>query len=273
MNSSTARFSALLLSLGFTLLSQLPVVTAEHSCAGPEHPAALQSVGTVSETSTVYDANDGLWKRWSMETIGGTRVVVLSTSHDGLVWNKSAAPCFAPAKSSAAWDSSSIASPVVILNESAVQDRRYMMWYSGASEGTAGSSALAPTAIGLAFSSDGRHFTRLPANESPAGEEGLILSARAAFPASAGVTQGCVGEPRISIYDGKYTMSFFRVATNDKGEVLAAGLGSATSTDGIKWTLQTGSPVTVELVGKTTTTPALVHRLRQLVDAYSECPM
>jgi hypothetical protein len=273
VSSSYARVSALLLSLGLTFLSQLPVITAEHHDLAGEHPAAIQSVGTTSETSTIYDADEHLWKRWSMESGEAGRVVSLCTSTDGALWNEAAQPCFTPASGTVAWDHSSIASPIVIQNEHAAPERRYMMWYSGACDSTAGSGASATTSIGLAFSADGRTFTRLPASESPCGVEGLVFSGDSAFEGNRAIVQGSVGEPRITLIEGKYTMSFFRVGSNLSGIVEAAGLAHATSEDGIKWTMQTGEPVTVELVGKTTRTPALVHRLRQLVDAYSECPM
>jgi hypothetical protein len=273
VSSSNACVPALLLSLGLTFFSQLPVVTAERPDGGAEHPPAIQSLGTTSETSTIYDANEKLWKRWSMENADGGRIVSLSTSVNGAIWNAVDKPCFTPSASADAWDRSTVASPIVVLNENAAPERRYMMWYSGAADSTAGSGTLAKTSIGLAFSVDGRTFTRISAGESPCGVEGLVLSGDAAFGANPAVVQGSVGEPRVMLTEGRYTMSFFRVGTDAAGIVEAAGLGSATSSDGIKWVLQTGEPVTVELVGKTTRTPALVHRLRQLVDAYSECPM
>jgi hypothetical protein len=236
-------------------------------------------MGTTSETSTIYDAEEKIWKRWSLESnaVTGRRELYLQTSANGNEWQRIEQPVFqANAADSASWDHSAIASPVVLLNPDGDQARRFMLWYSGSNSErpvTDTASGAPSTSLGLAFSADGKNFFRLPADESPYLKEGLVLTADRAFPRAMGIAGGSLGEPKVSLSDGMYTLSFYRVGTDQEGTVKVAGLGAAISADGVNWTLDASPPVTVEIVGKTTTTPALVQRLRQLVDAYSECPM
>jgi len=75
-----------------------------------------------------------------------------------------------------------------------------MLWYSGAnSQVKAETQGFAWYQIGLAFSADGKHFTRLPASESPysgqnlglgTGSDGLTFFWKDALPGVAGATDG-----------------------------------------------------------------------------------
>lgn len=252
MDSTNARCAALLLSLALTLLSQKPVITAERVQDSATHLPALSAVGTTSETSTIYDASENLWKRWSMKGVGARRVLTMATSVDGNVWKDAEGECFAPCATESSWDSGSISAPTVVFNPNATDDsKRFLLSYAGA--GTASGVGMPATAIGVAYSSDGRHFDRA----------GMVL----------GGSGMSYGEPRLALVDGQFQLSFFCVKTDAKGIVEQAGLGTACSADGIKWDVRNDSPVTVEVVGKTTSTANLVQRLRQLVDAYSECPL
>jgi hypothetical protein len=244
-----------LLSLALTVIAQKPVITAENATAAGAHPPVLVAVGTTSETSTVYDANEKVWKRWTMRDVDGRRVLVMATSADGVAWDAGAGAgnvCFAPSDVQGAWDSGAISAPTVLLNPSADDDlHRFVLTYAGSS--TDGGGAMPATEIGIAYSADGRSFKRA----------GVVLGGE-------GMSYG---EPRLMLADGEFELSYFRVKTGAGGIVEQAGLGTAVSTDGVKWDVRNDSPVTVEVVGKTPPTAKLVQRLRQLVDAYSESPL
>jgi hypothetical protein len=134
-----------------------------------------------------------------------------------------------------------------------------MLVYSGAQKKkpvyTAGLSGAASDIvwyqIGLAFSADGKSFTRLPASESPyAGQsieypsaEGLLLQGKDAFPGMSGVVDGIVADPELLLVDGTIHLFFSSMPVDATGQPLSYGVSHAISTDGIHVTPTQGNPV------------------------------
>lgn len=288
MFNPTARRQALLASLCLTIFAQQPIVPADRSltasaAAGPaailggSGLSARPSMDEIAGTSTVYDANQKQWKRWFLEVDrpmadDGT-VLRMATSTDGTNWTSENVTCFETGSSENDWDHSTISNPTVVINPNASPDRRFMLWYSGSNERGLRSNGLAESNIGVAFSADGQHFERVSAAESPYQTPGLAMSVIEAFPENAEVVEGCLGEPRVTLRDGKYSMSFYKIGNNASGQLLSAGIARAISSDGIKWTLECAPCVTVQVVGTHSTNSGLVERLKQLANAYYEAPI
>jgi len=285
---SPASRQALLASLCLTIFTQQPLLAAESlkivsSILGTPPLVAraglsqLPDVGTISETSTVFDAEEKIWKRWFVETsrVNGSvkEVLHLATSADGNAWQSQDAVCFEPALDSNKWDATTMGAPVIVANPAGAKERKFLLWYAGSNQTTVRPNGMAATSIGLAYSADGRKFQRISAAESPCSVEGMVLTATQTFPDSADVTEGCLGQPSIVYREGVFSMSFYKVGADASGKILGAGIARAVSSDGIKWNLSVSAPVTVQLVGKSAATSTLVERLKQLANAYSEASM
>ena len=97
---------------------------------------------------------------------------------------------------------------------------------SGTCAGTIAAHVLTPQAssahsqIGAAFSADGQHFSRIPAEDSPyantslpwcdgCSTAGLVLWGRDAFPGLPGVADGLVADPELAVDDQGVIHAFF----------------------------------------------------------------
>lgn len=273
-------------SLCLTVLVQQPVVPADgHKFAGAvtQPPPVLarfamtnfKPFGTVCETSTIYDADEKLWKRWFLDTADATSkpVLRLATSVEGSSWMREGNVCFESSADAEDWDNEIVGKPAIVMNPKAPRAKRFMMWYAGKNNRTLRPNGICETSIGLAFSADGRNFKRINAGNSPYSVEGLVLTAADAFSDSKDVVEGCLGQPNVTFDGGKFALSFYKVGCGASGQILGAGISTATSQDGVNWQIEAASPVTVNIVGKNTTAGPLVERLKQLADAYYESSM
>jgi hypothetical protein len=100
------------------------------------------------------------------------------------------------------------------------------MWYGGAS-----STDPDLTKIGLAYSPDGKTWTRLSSSDSPYSQEGLVLNLS---------NSNVYSDPAVVLTGNTYHMWF-----NSFSELEADNLviQYASSDDGISWNLYTGNPV------------------------------
>lgn len=169
--------------------------------------------------------------------VAGTQVIRRATSVDRMTWIVGDAPALEPSTDVNAWDRATTEAPSIVFNPSAPPDRRYLMMYAGSSAAFPHPGYDFPASqIGAAFSADGITFTRVSAAESPHGQAGLVLT-------TAQVYQGAVGavidDPEVAIQDGVYHLFFssFSCEGTDCASTVNRGVGHATSTDGIAWTL------------------------------------
>lgn len=168
-------------------------------------------------------------------TTPGPMIIRHATSADLAAWSFDDTPSLEVSTDSAAWDSTHTETPSVAYNPDAPADRRYLMMYSGASATLPGYTFPA-YGIGAAFSADGKTFTRVPAAESPKAKAGLVLTGADAYPGAGGAI---VADPEVVFVGGLYHLWFssFACTGANCATVDAYGIGHATSSDGVHWTV------------------------------------
>jgi len=204
---------------------------------------------STGDPNVIWDADDRLWKAWWSSgsaltpTAAETQVhIMYAESQDGIAWDVQLEPALRSGDDPTNWDNSKVETPTVIKVPSNPPDRRYVMFYAGGNDvDYPFTPALAFTwyQIGAAFSADGKHFTRMPAAESPypvatsgfRKVEGLMLLARDVFPASVGAVDGVVADPEIAFDGTTYHLLFSSLASEaDRETFLAFGVSGATIT-------------------------------------------
>jgi hypothetical protein len=221
----------------------VPVLTATTLDYGPADPSVL------------FDTADNKWKAWSSSTLkdiatsNETMTIKYSESLDGISWSTPQV-AFQVSSDPTAWDYTNAETPSVIKNPNpaAPAGEKFMLWYSGANKTLAASEGRPSTfpyyQIGLAYSADGKSFTRvLPGlNNKP----GLVLVADAAlFGASLpGVFgDGLVADPDVIYRNNLFQMWFSSYAETASRSPLAFGISYATSTDGVIWSAPHANPL------------------------------
>ncbi len=202
----------------------------------------------VADPAVLLDPDDGLWKAWystSLKEPDCTFEIALryAESTDGVVWNAQLAPALESSADPADWDHTNVETPFVLKVQSAPPGRRYYMYYSGANQLETPGRPFPFYQIGLAFSADGKIFTRLPASESPYGVEGLVFRGEDSFPAIPNIGKGLLADPTLILKDGQFRMWYSSLAEDSLQQPLAFGISYATSTDGIHWTPEPQNPV------------------------------
>jgi len=236
-------------------------------------PTAGKFEWTFADPSVLYDESDSKWKAWWSTVIVAACADVtdlakreVSTkyaeSNDGFSWTVAPDLALGSRRGPTTWDDTTVETPSVIKVNGNPADRRYVMVYAGGNDALGKFLGQTPWQLGLAFSADGKHFTRLPASESPyAGKdttpytdhEGLILLGRDAFPAFPTVVNGIVADPEIVEHEGVFHLWFSSAGIDKDGKVpadgtgtkVAYGIGHATSSDLVHWKMQTDNPVIV----------------------------
>jgi predicted GH43/DUF377 family glycosyl hydrolase len=166
--------------------------------------------GETSPTTVLKE--DGLYKMWYHGYQNGTRRIGYATSIDGLTWTKYGGnPILAPGPSGA-WDADSIAEPHVIKVGST-----YFMYYM---------HALGVHGVGLATSPDGVRWTKGVGNP-------VLQKGPAGAWDDASLQVGGV------IYDDRMFHIWFRAPVHGSW----AGIGYASSNDGVTWTKSANNPL------------------------------
>jgi len=206
----------------------------------------------IADPVVIHDDDDGLFKAWWSTTLIGPNGpdappvmgIRFAESPDGYSWTVQRALAFSASLAGARWDKTHVETPYVIKNESNPPERRFMLYYSGGNEDLCTVGDAPCYQIGLAFSSDGRHFTRLPASESPYGQAGLVLRGDEVLASAPGIALGIVADPTLLLEpDGALRMWMSSYAEDSGHEVLAFGVSHASSIDGIHWTPGTDNPL------------------------------
>jgi hypothetical protein len=165
----------------------------------------------------------------------GIQVIRHATSVDRMTWTVDDAPVLTANPDLAAWDHTHTETPTVAFNPAAPADRRYLLMYSGASRILPGHT-FPEYGIGAAFSADGVSFTRVAAELSPHGQDGLVLTGAQTYPGSGGAI---VADPELVVIDGLYHLFFssFACTGPNCATITDFGISHATSADGITWTV------------------------------------
>ncbi|MBK8011618.1 MAG: hypothetical protein IPK13_09715 [Deltaproteobacteria bacterium] len=214
----------------------------------------------VADPSVMFDSDENLWKAWWQSPLEDnyldpeSRTAVLyAESRDGLAWTVQDAPAMTVGSDPDDWDFDRMETPSVVKVPTNPPERRYVMFYAG------GNFAAVQTPfpgypwyqIGVAFSADGRTFTRLPAAESPYAErdtpferiDGLVLYGGDVFPDQPAVRDGLAADPEVVIVNGIWHLFFSSFGTDANRTPIAFGISHATSTDGIHWIPEMNNPV------------------------------
>lgn len=198
---------------------------------------------------------DGVWRLWYQGSRAETYTdddidmwIRHATSADGYDWQVDAAPALTTPDDPGAWDASHTETPSVTYNPDAPPERRWLMAYSGASRQLP--LGFPDYQIGVAFSADGVHFTRLPAEESPYGEAGAALRVEEALADVSGLVGGVVADPEVVYADGVYHLFYSSFGHDADDNFLAFGVGHATSADGVRWEPVVAAPIPELLNGE-----------------------
>jgi hypothetical protein len=211
----------------------------------------------VGDPDVQYDSAARLWRAWWSTTLkthysdsGDQLGIKYAESADGVHWNVQPALTITSSTNPSDWDSSKLETPSVVYVPSRPAESRFLLYYSGAppTEKVVNGGQIPWYQIGLAFSADGRSFTRVAAQDSPYGKAGLILQGGDVFPGLPGLADGSVADPEI-VFDGAtFHLLFSSVAIDAMNHALAFGISHASSTDGIHFTAAAGNPI-ASLVG------------------------
>jgi hypothetical protein len=204
---------------------------------------------SIADPDVLYDSSAGMWHLWYQSgrakeyTSSENRMVIrhAQSADPGAGWNVDPQPAFELPEDRTAWDTTHSETPSVVYDPDAPADRRYKMYYSGASRIL--ELGFPDYQIGLAISADGRTFRRLPESESPYGRAGLVLRLAEALADTAGIAGGVVADPEVQLIDGVYHLWFSSFAHDAKNNILAFGISHAASEDGIHWIPSPGNPV------------------------------
>jgi len=181
-------------------------------------------------------------------------------SADGVNFTITKEPVLETGTDIAAWDHSKAETPTVVRLPPgiATPQRQFLMLYSGGNDKSVRPPGINYTwyQLGAAFSSDGKAFQKLPANESPYANastpfgngslEGLVLLGRDVFPGGvSGIVGGLAADPELVIDpDGTTIHVFFSSGgVNQNGEFLEYGISHATSIDGVHWLPSARNPI------------------------------
>lgn len=198
---------------------------------------------SISDPDLRFDATSGQFQLYYATAHAptfadpSTQMIRHATSGDAKAWSVKDVPALVAAEGSDAWDHVNTETPTVVFDENAAPDRRYVMMYSGAN-GPFQTGAFPDYAIGLAFSADGETFTRLPASESPHGQDGLVLTGADVYPIAGGAI---VADPELALVDHTYHLWFSSFSCDGGGSACAPtafGIAHATSTDAVHWVVQ-----------------------------------
>lgn len=207
----------------------------------------------VADPTVIWDAEAGVYKGWWSTTVEGLfgpdgpglMGIRYAESPDGTTWTvQRELAISAQIGDPSAWDHTHSETPFVIKVPSNPPQRRYLLYYSGGNTSDCTVGEAPCYEIGMAYSADGKKFTRLPAAESPYGEAGLVLRGEEALPGVAGTALGIVADPTL-VLDGDRTLHLWMSSYAEDADhsVLAFGISHASSIDGIHWTPSPSNPL------------------------------
>jgi hypothetical protein len=219
---------------------------------------------TQADPTVLYDADAKLWKAWwstvvyaQCDQIPIDREIHIkyAESDDGIEWRIQPEPALRSHRDPGDWDYSTAETPTVMQVPGASPERRFALVYAGGNDVALKILGQTGWQLGVAFSPDGKQFTRISSTESPysgkptpfARIEGLALLASDVFPGVANVDRGIVADPELLYRGGLYHLYFSSVAVDTNGAYIpdTFGISHATSSDLVHWTAQPGNPLII----------------------------
>ena len=204
----------------------------------------------VADPTVIFDERDGLFKAWFSTTVedpegDGVMGIRYAESPDGEAWTvQEELAITAAVDDPLAWDHTHTETPFVIKIPTNPPERRYLLYYAGGNLDQEQVGYAPLYQVGLAFSADGKSFTRISAGESPYGEAGLVVHGRDVFPGLDDLGRGLVADPTLLLdSDGTLRLWMSSYAEDTDGQILAFGISHASSSDGIHWTPSAANPL------------------------------
>jgi predicted GH43/DUF377 family glycosyl hydrolase len=220
------------ISILIAILIAIPSLGQTNFIRDPMNPV-LTGVSTtitnICDPSVLFD--NGMFRMWAgcIESDVNYASICYSESSDGTSWTTPII-VFTPSNLSGAWDNTKTEIPTVIKDSTETEPlKRYKMWYGGA-------DSLAPNVVdsmGYAYSPDGINWTRLPAAQSPFGQDGLVFE-----PGIINGDAGVVSDPTALKVGSTYHIWY-----NSFGGGDSLYISHATSPDGINWSRDPANPV------------------------------
>ena len=242
-------------SLSATIAPKDWIKESQNPLVVPKLTNTLIDYGPADPT-VMYDNESKIWKAWYSSSLkdiasgNNTMVIQYIESIDGIVWSTPIVS-FEESKDPNAWDYTNVETPTVIKNPNlnASVNQKYMMWYAGANDELSVSKnrtiGFSYYQIGLAYSADGKFFSRISPGIN--NSLGLVLIPTkelfgATLPGILG--DGVVADPEVLYQNNLFHMWFSCFAeTAPVRSPLAYGLGHATSRDGVVWEFPNANPL------------------------------
>lgn len=230
-----------------------PFADGQRVLQGWEPLPGGQHAWTHADPDLLYDADEGLWKMWFSSVRATTCdegladdpiAIYYAESADGLTWTVAPEPAL-DVGAADAWDRDLVETPSVLQLPCAPPERRFALVYAGGRRDGDLIFGQPAWQLGLAFSADGRSFTRLPAADSPyadAGQPhdvaGMVLRAEDCYPTLPGVEKGVAADPDLVLRDGVVHLFFggIGMAADLVTPLTPIAISHATSPDLITWT-------------------------------------
>lgn len=225
-----------------------PLIRPVHAYADGRYDIIL------GDPCVIFDEQASRWKAWfnatrakSFADDSSYQVIIkYAESRDGRNWSVQHEPVLVAGRRKGDWDYYSAETPEVVIDPNAPPERRYAMLYSGSAKVT---EEYGPDyRIGVAFSRDGKHFSRLAQAQSIGGQAGMVLTPGIALPEFHPIKQGVVADPDVVLKDGLYHLWFSSYAVSEDGGRTTYGISYATSKDAIHWKPGPKNPIP-QLIG------------------------
>jgi hypothetical protein len=207
---------------------------------------------SIGDPDVQFDATNKVWRAWWSTGMAAHYTdptnqmgIKVAESPDGVAWTVQTEVTLAARPNTSDWDTFKLETPTVLIVPGNPPDKRYLMFYSGAPGTKPVNGGQVPWyQLGLAYSADGKTFTRLPAKDGPfanvntgyGNNDGLVLRGIDAFKGVAGVVDGLLADPEV-VWDGSTIHLFYSSLAMSKSGPVWYGIGHATSTDGVHWTV------------------------------------
>lgn len=241
------------------------------SIAASGSPAGAQTVSgdVASGSEAIFDKHEKVWKKWVLssavcENFAGKHAIFCATSRDKKVWSVSKEPALSTLSDS--WDAGCPES-FDVTEHRIGGARKFVLVYSVRDKLSTGGNA---TSIGLALSSDGRHFEKLAADKSPYGLAGLLLRPAARLSNGCESNQVTILGPRISSTKGSLSLCYGELGYDAKQVPVAACVASASSSDGVSWRKSDSCKLSLEFKPGQVSEAGLKHSLTKYSMAYKQ---
>lgn len=223
-----------------------PILTTHDLPAPPR--GQLIALG---DPSVIYDAVARKYKMWfgyggldSRTDLSTVRIRIgYAVSDEGRRWQTVAVPAL---DAGSGWDRTNAETPAILKDDNlpSGHPRKYRLYYAGLDQAVEQlpldqllKKGMA-YGIGLAFSSDGKSFKRIPASESPYGIEGLVLKPNTPLLGQDNWDLINVSDPHAVFANGIYHLYYTSMSFTARPEQTYFAIAHATSNDGIRWTKQ-----------------------------------